>query len=234
MAIVRWDPFGEATRMQQEMDRIFARLGQGERSGEGVAWMPKIDVKRSGDDVMVRAELPGMKPEDVDIELRDNVLTISGDRSFEEQKEDEGWLIRESSYGAFERSLTIPEGVDPTGIKADFHDGVLEVIVPKAFEASQPRRTKIEIGGQGQTQMGTGQQQAAMSGAGQQQSTMAGSSQQQQQRATSEVATGSGASEQGMTEQDIASRGVSTGQGEEAEQRKPVGVGGRDKPGDWV
>jgi HSP20 family protein len=130
--------------MAHDLDRIFGRLG--ERGSEGVAWMPKIDVKRMGDDVMVRAELPGMKPEDVDIELQDNVLTISGERKTEEQQENEGWLIRESSYGSFELSLTIPEGVDPGAIKADFHDGVLEVTVPKAFEAAQPRRTKIEIG----------------------------------------------------------------------------------------
>lgn len=80
MAIVRWDPLGEAMRMQREMDRIFARLGQAEARGDGVAWMPKVDVKRTGDDIAIRAELPGIKPEDVDIELTDNVLTIKGQR----------------------------------------------------------------------------------------------------------------------------------------------------------
>jgi HSP20 family protein len=145
MAIVRWDPFGEALRMQRDMDRIFARLGQAERSGEGVAWMPKVDVKRSGDDITVRAELPGIKPEDVDIELTDNVLTIKGERTAEETKEDEGWLVCESCYGSFERSLTIPEGVDPAAITAEFKDGILEVHVPKALEAARPKTTKIEV-----------------------------------------------------------------------------------------
>lgn len=146
MAIVRWDPFGEALRMQRDMDRIFARLGQAERSGDGIAWMPKIDVKRTGDDVIVRAELPGIKPEDVEIELTDNVLTIKGERASEEQAEDEGWIIRETSYGSFERSLAIPEGVDPSAITAGFSDGILEVHVPKALEAARPKTTKIEIG----------------------------------------------------------------------------------------
>lgn len=157
MAIMRWDPFGEATRMQRDMDRIFARLGQSERAGEGVAWMPRVDVMRSGDDITVRAELPGVKAEDVDVELSDNVLTIRGERKSEEQKEDEGYLVRESSYGSFERMLTIPEGVDPASITASFNDGILEVKVPKALEATKPTTTKIEIGGQ-QMQMGEGTQ----------------------------------------------------------------------------
>lgn len=190
MAIVRWDPWGESLRMARDLDRIFGRLGEAGQGGSQVAWMPKVDVKRSGDDVMVRAELPGMKPEDVDIELQDNVLTISGERKSEEQKEDEGWLIRESSYGAFERSLTIPEGVDPGAISANFDNGVLEVRVPKAFEAVQPRRTKIEIGQQTQMQMGTGTEQRPMQG----------QTQGQQQMAQGQT---SGMSEQGMTEQDI-------------------------------
>ncbi|MHB8761087.1 MAG: Hsp20/alpha crystallin family protein [Coriobacteriia bacterium] len=146
MAIVRWDPFGEALRMQRDMDRIFARLGQAEAHGDGIAWMPKIDVKRAGDDIVVRAELPGMKPEDVDIELTEGVLTIKGERKSEEEKENEGWLIRESSYGSFERSLTIPEGVDPSAIKASYSDGILEVHVPRALEAARPKITRIEIG----------------------------------------------------------------------------------------
>jgi HSP20 family protein len=145
MAIVRWDPFGEALRMQRDMDRIFARLGTPERAGEGVAWMPKIDVKRTGDDVTVHAELPGIDPDEVEIELTDNVLTIRGERKSEEEKEGEGWLVRETSYGSFERSLTIPEGVDPSAITASYKDGILDVHVPKALEAARPKTTKIEV-----------------------------------------------------------------------------------------
>lgn len=149
MAIVRWDPFGEALRLQRDMDRVFARLGAPERTGAGagesVAWMPRIDVKRTGDDIVVRAELPGIKPEDVDIELTDNVLTIRGERKFEEEKENEGWLVRESTYGSFERALSIPEGVDPASVTASYTDGMLEVHVPKALEAVKPRTTKIEV-----------------------------------------------------------------------------------------
>ena len=147
MAIVRWDPFGEALRMQRDMDRIFSRLGAAEVGPEGaVAWMPKIDVKRKDDDIVVRAELPGIDPEQVDVEVTDGVLTIRGERRQEEKQEGEDWLVCESCYGSFERSLTIPEGVDPAAIKADYKDGILEVHVPKALEAARPKTTKIEIG----------------------------------------------------------------------------------------
>lgn len=149
MAIMRWDPFGEMMRMQRDMDRIFSRMGGGEVRGDtsGLAWMPKIDVKAKGDDIVLRAELPGIDASDVDIEVTDGVLTIKGERKAEEDTEGEGWLIRESSYGSFERSMVLPEGVDAAAIRADYKDGVLEVHVPKALEAAKPKTTKVSIGG---------------------------------------------------------------------------------------
>ena len=149
MAIIRWDPFGEMLRMQRDMDSIFSRMGMAEvrdRSVSTVAWMPKIDVEQQGDDIVVHAELPGVKPEDVDVEVTDGVLTIKGERKAEEKREGEGWLVRESSYGSFERSMVLPEGVDPASISADYKDGVLLLHVPKALEAAQPKTTKIALG----------------------------------------------------------------------------------------
>jgi len=148
MAIMRWDPFGEMLRMQRDMERIFSRIGaaEGRSDTTTVAWMPKIDVKSKGDDLVVRAELPGINPDEVDIEVTDGVLTIKGERKAEEEREDEGWLIRESSYGAFERSMVLPEGVDPGSISAEYTDGILEVHVPKALEAARPKTTKVSIG----------------------------------------------------------------------------------------
>ncbi|MBE0417644.1 MAG: Hsp20/alpha crystallin family protein [Coriobacteriia bacterium] len=150
MAIMRWDPFGEMLRMQRDMDRIFSRMGGTEgRGGEtaaAVAWMPKIDVKSKGDDIVVRAELPGIDPDEVEIEVTDGVLTIKGERMAEEEREGEGWLIRESSYGTFERSMVLPEGVEPGSITAEYIDGILEVHVPKALEAAKPKTTKVSVG----------------------------------------------------------------------------------------
>lgn len=149
MAIMRWDPFGEMVRMQRDMDRIFTRMGTGD-GGRGeaasVAWMPKIDVKAQGDDIVVRAELPGIDPAEVDVEVTDGVLTIKGERKAEEAREGEGWLIRESSYGSFERSMVLPEGVKEEDIRADYSDGILELHVPKALEAATPKTHKIAIG----------------------------------------------------------------------------------------
>ncbi|MHB1016750.1 MAG: Hsp20/alpha crystallin family protein [Coriobacteriia bacterium] len=147
MAIVRWDPFGEALRMQRDMDRIFSRLGAAEVGKESVAWMPKVDVKRKDDDIIIRAELPGIDPADVDVEVTDGVLTIRGERHQEGKQEGEDWLVCESCYGSFERALTIPDGVDPASITAEYTDGILVVHVPKALEATRPKTTKIEIGG---------------------------------------------------------------------------------------
>jgi HSP20 family protein len=149
MAIMRWDPFGEVLKMQRDMDRIFTRMGTAESGTVATAagWMPRINVKQAGDDLAVHVELAGIKPEDVDIEVTDGVLTIKGERKSEQEREDEGWLVRESSFGSFQRSLVLPEGVDAASIKAEFHDGMLEVHVPKALEAVKPKTTKISIGG---------------------------------------------------------------------------------------
>lgn len=158
MAIMRWDPFGEMLRMQRDMDGILSRMGAGAGQGrEEMSWMPKINVKQSGDDLAVHVELAGIKPEDVDIEVTDGVLSIRGERKAEEQRENEGWLIKESSYGSFQRSMVLPEGVDPQSIKADFHDGMLEIHVPKAMEAARPKTTKVSIGGMQQQAMESGQ-----------------------------------------------------------------------------
>ncbi|MHB1476063.1 MAG: Hsp20/alpha crystallin family protein, partial [Coriobacteriia bacterium] len=124
-------------------------LGTADVGGESVAWMPKVDVKRKDDDIIIRAELPGIDPADVDVEVTDGVLTIRGERRQEAKKEGEDWLVCESCYGSFERALTIPDGVDPASITAEYTDGILVVHVPKALEAARPKTTKIEIGGAG-------------------------------------------------------------------------------------
>ena len=147
MAITRWDPFGEMLKMQRDMDRIFSRMGTAEGAPTPTAWMPRINVKQSGDDLAVHVELAGIKPEDVEIEVTDGVLTVRGERKSVEQREDEGWLVRESSFGRFERSVVLPEGIDADQIRAEFTDGMLEVHVPKALEVLKPKTTKIAIGG---------------------------------------------------------------------------------------
>jgi HSP20 family protein len=149
MAIMRWDPFGEVTTMQRDVDRLLGRLGMwrpGDELITPVAWMPRIDVKTVDHEMVVLAELPGVKQEDIDIEVTDDVLTIKGERKAETETNEAGWLIQERSYGSFERSLSLPEGVKQDKITADFHDGVLEVHVPQGKEALKPRTHRIALG----------------------------------------------------------------------------------------
>lgn len=149
MAITRWDPFGELTSMRREMDRLFGRLGLGESRTAATAWMPRIDVKTTGEDMVVFAEVPGLGREDIDIEIGEGMLTIKGERKSETEKTEEGWVIRERSYGSFERSLALPEGVDPDKVTADYKDGVLEVHVPKGAQALKPATHRVAIGSGG-------------------------------------------------------------------------------------
>jgi len=140
-----------------EMNRLFAQLfglpaqrggdggGQGE-GGEGgqTAWTPAIDVLQRDGDMVVRAELPGVEPDDVDIMVQNNVLTISGRITEAREEEREGYLIRERRAGFFRRSLQLPQGVDESNITARFDNGVLEVVIEGAAAQAEPRRVQIE------------------------------------------------------------------------------------------
>src|SRR5215204_6609639 len=137
--------------MQSQINRMFDQmLGNvarrpGGRQLEGVTeWAPPIDVTAKNGNIVIRAELPGVKPEDVDITLHDNVLTISGERKVEEEEERGGYYIRERRYGSFSRSLALPEGIDESKISARYEDGVLEVTVQGAAVAREPKRIQIQ------------------------------------------------------------------------------------------
>ena len=148
-------PFRGFYDMQSEMNRmldeVFGSLARtGRRQGEApTQWAPALDVLQEDGDIVVRAELPGVKLEDVDITFQNGVLTISGVRQAEEQKEGSGYYIRERRYGSFRRSMSLPEGTDESNISARFLDGVLEVRVAGAAAVQEPRRIQIEGSGEG-------------------------------------------------------------------------------------
>ena len=106
-------------------------------------WKPAMDLVDTDDNLVLRADLPGMSEEDLSIEIKDGVLTISGERRAEHEEKGEGFHRVERSFGSFSRSLSLPDGVNPNQVAADFRDGVLEVRIPKP-EASKP--TRVEIG----------------------------------------------------------------------------------------
>jgi HSP20 family protein len=140
--------------LQSEMNRMFDEAfggmfrRPGSRLREQVTeWAPSVDVLQKDGDLVVRAELPGVKPEDVDITVQDRVLTISGERKAEQEEERGGYFVRERRYGSFRRSMTLPEGVEEESIRARFEDGVLEVTLQGAAAVREPRRIQIESSG---------------------------------------------------------------------------------------
>jgi HSP20 family protein len=150
--------------IQQEMNRLFGTLfdapegsGRGGDGGSMRRWIPAMDLVEEGDHFVLRADLPGVRDEDVNVELEDNVLTISGERKAEQEDRKEGYYRVERAVGRFSRSLTLPEGVDPDSIEAHFDNGVLTVRIPKP-QQRQPRRVAIGVGGKAPTIEGSGRQ----------------------------------------------------------------------------
>jgi HSP20 family protein len=145
MTIVRWEPLRELNSLQSEMNRLFNTVFDQPASASGNVmrrWMPAMDLVESADHFVLRADLPGMSEEDVNIEFEDGTLTVSGERKTEHEEEKEGYHRVERSFGAFSRSLTLPQGVDPEAVTASFDRGVLEIRIPKP-EQRKPRKISI-------------------------------------------------------------------------------------------
>lgn len=135
--------------MEQMFDDMFGMMGRApanRRVQEMAEWAPAMDVLRREGDLVIRAELPGVKLEDVDITVQNGVLNISGEHKVEEETGRGGYYMKERRHGSFRRSLTLPEGVDEDSINARFQDGVLEVTVAGAAAVREPKRIQIEGG----------------------------------------------------------------------------------------
>ncbi len=146
MGLVRWDPFRELTALQTEVNRLFSRAGGGEVA-ERQSWTPSIDVIEKDDAITLKAELAGMEPKDISIEVQDNVLTVSGERRFQEEVKDDKYYRIERRYGSFSRSIALPQTINESAIEAKYENGVLEVVVPKA-EIAKPKKISVTIGDQ--------------------------------------------------------------------------------------
>lgn len=146
-----WDvgPFRAMQRMVDEMDRMFDDFGFGRRwlrpfwrETATETWAPEIEVFQKNDQLTIRADLPGLKPEDVTVDITDNQVTIQGERKHEFEEEREGYYRSERSYGSFCRVIPLPEGAITEQAKATFKDGVLEITIP-APPATRGRRLEI-------------------------------------------------------------------------------------------
>lgn len=145
MAIVRWEPLREFSTLQNEMNRLFGTVFDTPAQSNGGTlrrWMPAMDLVETEGHFVLTADLPGLGEEDVSIEVEERVLTVSGERKAAHAGAKEGYHRVERAFGAFSRSLALPEGVDAEAVEASFDRGVLEVRIPKP-EARKPRKIAI-------------------------------------------------------------------------------------------
>lgn len=135
MDLVQFDPFS----MLRDVDRLFS----GERRPS--AWLPRVDVFDRGEQLVIRAEMPGITADDIDLTIEDRTLTIAGARSFAEETDEGTFHRREIHQGRFERTLVLPEGMNPEEITANVEHGILEVSIPRRPEVL-PRKVKVQVG----------------------------------------------------------------------------------------
>lgn len=146
MALVRYEPWNMLQQIQREMNSLFEnRLPATEESGNVATsdWMPAVDIKEEPDRFVVRADIPGVDPKDIDVSMENGILSIKGERKSEHTEEKEGYKRVERAYGSFHRRFTLPESADPERIQAKSRHGTVDVIIPKR-EAVQPRRIAVE------------------------------------------------------------------------------------------
>ena len=157
MALERWDPFADVVSLRDAMDRLlqssFVRPGGG-LIGTAGGTLP-LDVAETENEFIVTASLPGVKPEEVEMAVQGNTLTLRGETKAEEERSGARWHVRERRFGSFARSITLPTAVNADACEARYENGVLTVTLPKA-EAAKPKR--ISIGGASQAQLGQGTQ----------------------------------------------------------------------------
>ncbi len=143
-----WDTQSEVDRLVNEMvGNLFGRRRAGAATqNEAPLWVPLLEAFARDGDLVIHADLPGVKLEEVDITLEGSTLTISGERKAVSGDEEVNYYLREAPLGAFRRSVAVPEGVDADSIKARFENGVLEVVLPGAVVETQPKKIAIESG----------------------------------------------------------------------------------------
>jgi len=153
MTIVRYDPFRDLRTLQEEVNRLFStnltRAFDDEGIGRG-AWAPSVDIYENKDQIVLEAELPGMKQEDFDLSIENNVITLRGERRFEKTDDTDNYHRVERSYGSFTRSFTLPQTVSAEGASAEYNNGVLRVTLPKK-EETKARRIQVSGGEAGST-----------------------------------------------------------------------------------
>src|SRR5882762_1602902 len=141
----RWEPF-RGTSPETQLNRLFNDFfGRATQEQNLTTWAPAVDIYEGEHELVVKADLPDIKPEELDIRVENNILTIRGERKFEKKSEEKNYLRVERAYGSFARSFSLANTVNSDAIKADYKDGVLTLSVPKREEA-KPKQIKVHVG----------------------------------------------------------------------------------------
>jgi len=140
-------PFREFERMRRDMDRLWESFFEGglrKKGEEGGEWFPALDVSETKNDIVVKTEVPGLDPKEIDISLTDGILTIKGEKKQEKEEKEENYHLIERSFGTFSRSIRLPREVQSDKINATYKNGVLKVTLPKSEEAKK-KEIKIKV-----------------------------------------------------------------------------------------
>lgn len=151
VGLVRFEPFRDLATLQDRIDRLFedsfGRLrAPVSEALEGSLWSPAVDIVETDNEIVLRADLPGVEPKDVDIQVQNGTLTLKGERKFESDVKEDNFRRVERVYGSFVRSFALPQTVDPEHVAAEYRNGVLEVKLPKRPEA-KPKQIKVAVKG---------------------------------------------------------------------------------------
>ena len=148
MTIVRWDPFRDVAALQDRINRLFSEsFGQARDLDDDMrvcAWRPAVDIYEAENEIVLKAELPGITKKDVSVEVKDNMLTLKGERFPEAEINEEKYYRKEICFGTFERSFTLQERIQPEQIKATFNNGVLTVKIPRP-EIETPKQITVDV-----------------------------------------------------------------------------------------
>jgi HSP20 family protein len=140
MALIKWDPFREFGALNERMGNFLGRNWEAPMAT--TAWNPSVDIFENDNEVVIKAELPGLDAKDIDIKLENNVLTLKGERRFEKEAKEENYHRIEREYGMFSRTFSLPVVVNPEKVTAEYKDGVLKIVLPKKEEI-KPKPIKI-------------------------------------------------------------------------------------------
>ena len=143
----RFEPFRGVTTLQEQINRLFNEAFDRSPDQSSLAsWAPPVDIYETEHELVVKADLPDVRPEELEVRVENNILTIGGERKFEKKVNEDNYLRVERSYGSFSRSFSLANTVNTEAIKADYKDGVLTLTVPKREEA-KPKQIKVQVGG---------------------------------------------------------------------------------------